>query len=68
MLGISPPWIKRFKTFFILEKELIKFILSMLEGMDWMYLAQDKDLQCGNVNTVRVKNDKTHGMRMTLQT
>jgi len=33
----------------------------MLEGMGLMDLAQDKDLRCGNVNTVKVKSDDRHG-------
>jgi len=33
----------------------------MLEGMDWMYLAQDGGLRCGNVKTVMVKNGDRHG-------
>ena len=33
----------------------------MLEGMDLIDLAQDKDLRCVNVNTVMMKSDDRHG-------
>ena len=33
----------------------------MLEGMDLMDLTQDKNLRCGNENTVMVKSDNRHG-------